>query len=172
MDGNENTFAVKAGGAQAGARQQNPAMEKAKELLERYGCVAKELAAAELDASPQIVEKVMLVAGADVVKVKYGRTYKFFCSRLGPRDRFAVRVGGGIYVIDSEKAYAVARKYLELRSMGAAAEAAGLPASSIVYAAVAYLVGDALAMAESRRGPIKREAEVEQDDIETITGRR
>jgi len=172
MDRNKNMPAAEAGGAQAGARQQNPAVEKAKELLERYGCVAKGLAAAELGVSPPIAEKVMLAAGADVVVARYGRAYKFFCSRSGPRDRFAVWAGGGIYVVDGEKAYAVARRYLELRSMGAAAEAVGLPASSIVYAAVAYLAGDVLAMAEPRMRPPKRRAEGGQDDVEAVVGRR
>jgi len=115
----------------------------------------------------------MLAAGADVVVARYGRAYKFFCSRSGPRDRFAVWAGNSVYVIDGEKAHAVARKYLELRSMGAAAEAAGLPASSIVYAAVAYLAGDVLAMAEPRRRPPrKKAAEGGQDDIKAVAGRR
>ena len=177
MDGNKNVPAAEAGGASGGPGNRTAAVEKAKELLERYGCVAKGLAAAELGVSPPIAERVMLAAGADVVVLKYGRAYKFFCPRLGPRDKFAVWAGGGVYVIDSEKAHAVARKYLELRSMGAAAKAAGLPASSIVYAVVAYLAGDVLAMAEPRRRPAEGKAaeggqDGADDGVEAVVGRR
>jgi hypothetical protein len=171
MDKNNEELAPNGAGASAGARQRNPAVDAAEEMLKKYGCVAKGLASVLLTLSPPIAEKVMLAAGADVVVSRYGRAYKFFCGRGSARDRFAVWAGNNIYIIDAEKARAVARKYLELRSMRAAAEAVGLPASSIVYAAVAYLAGDVLAMAEPRRPP-KRRAEGGQDDIEAVAGRR
>jgi len=170
MDGrNENMAAAEAAGAGGGPGNRTAA-EKAKEVLERYGCVAKGLAAALLDMSSPAAEKAMLAAGADVVVARYGRAYKFFCSRSAPRDRLAVWAGGGVHVVDREKALAVARRYLELRSMEAAVKAAGLPASSIVYAAVAYLAGDVLAMAEPRRRP-SRKAGQEGGDVEAVAGR-
>jgi hypothetical protein len=132
--------------------------------------VAKGLAAALLGMSSPAAEKAMLAAGADVVAARYGRAYKFFCSRSAPRDRLAVWAGGGVYVVDKEKALAVARRYLDLRRMEAAVKAAGLPASSIVYAAVAYLAGDVLAMAEPRRRP-SRKAGQEGGNIEAVAGR-
>jgi len=163
MDGRNENMAAQAAGAGGGPGNRTAA-EKAKEVLERYGCVAKGLAAVELNVSPPIAERIMLEAGADTVAAKYGRSYKFFCSRSAPRDRLAVWAGGGVHVVDREKALAVARRYLELRSMEAAVKAAGLPASSIVYAAVAYLAGDVLAMAESWR------RKAGQDDVEAVAG--
>ncbi len=171
MNGNKNMSASTADGAGGGPGNRTAAAEKAKEILERFNCMAKGLAAALLNLSPSAAEKAMLAAGAEVVTAKYGRAYKFFCSRTASRDKLAVWAGGGVHVVDREKALAVARKYLELQSMEAAAKAVGLPTSSIVYAAVAFLAGDVLTMAEPRRRPAGRKAEGGQDDVETVVGR-
>lgn len=178
MDGNNEQLAPNGAGASAGARQQNPAVEKAKGLLERYGCMSKGLAAVELNVSSPIAERIMLAAGADVVVAKYGRSYKFFCSRSAPRDKLAVWARGGVYVIDRDKALAVARKYMETWSMGASAKAVGLPTHNVVYAAVAYLAGDILAAAPApprQERPDEKKPDGGQDavnDIETVVGRR